>query len=177
MLIHERLPFKVVVACTSLSERMFPICAWSFCVDIHVQSVNERLFATQQVQKHVASLKSSEVYFSIDINYVFVVTKGSPWKMNSEMLLTARIQNICRAMAQWTARPGIFNPFPAKIFVPSVKIASQNSLSEKFCWPEVFVSKTLLQFGVYEERELKQEVIRHPADMPEPLWEGHHLTS
>ena len=47
-------------------------------------------------------------------------------------------------------------PFPAKAFVPLVNIASKNSLSEKFCWPEVFVSKTLLQFGVHEKRELKQ---------------------
>ena len=57
------------------------------------------------------------------------------------------------------------------------KIACKNSLSEKFCWPEVFVWKTLLQFGVHEKWELKQEVIRRPTDMQEPLCEGRHLTS
>ena len=63
----------------------------------------------------------------------------------------------------------ILNPFPAKAFVPLVKIAFKNSLSQKFCWPEVFVSKTLLQFGVHEKWELKQEVIRRPTDMQERL--------
>ena len=69
------------------------------------------------------------------------------------------------------------NPFPAKSFVPLVKIASKNSLSENFRWPEVFVSKTLLQFRVHKSWELKQEVIRRPTDMQEPLCEGHQLTS
>ena len=49
------------------------------------------------------------------------------------------------------------------------EISSENSLSQKFCWPEVFVSKTLLQFGVHEKWELKQEVIRRPTDMQERL--------
>ena len=70
-----------------------------------------------------------------------------------------------------------FNPFPAKAFVPLVKIASKNSLSEKFCRPKVFVWKTLLQFEVHEKWELKQEVIRRPTDMQEPFCEGHYLTS
>ena len=30
----------------------------------------------------------------------------------------------------------VLNPFPAKSFVPLVKIASKNNLSDKFCWPE-----------------------------------------
>ena len=71
---------------------------------------------------------------------------------------------------------GSINPLPVKGFVPLVKMASKNSLSEKFCWPEVFVSKTLLQFGVHEKWELKQEVTWHPTDMQEPLCEGYHLT-
>ena len=58
-----------------------------------------------------------------------------------------------------------------------MQIASEISLSEKLRWPEVFDSKTLLQLGVHEEWELKQEVIRRPTDMQEPLCEGHHLTS
>ena len=70
-----------------------------------------------------------------------------------------------------------FNPFPAKAFVPLVKIASKNSLSEKFFWPEAFVSKTLLQFGVHEKWELEQEVIRRPTDMLGQLCERHHLKS
>ena len=47
------------------------------------------------------------------------------------------------------------NPFPAKAFVPLVKITSQNSLSEKFCWPDVFVSKMLLLFRLHEKWKLK----------------------
>ena len=62
------------------------------------------------------------------------------------------------------------NPFLAKAFVPLVKIAPKNSFSEKFCWPEVFVSKTLLQFGVHEKWALKQEVIRRPTGMQEPFY-------
>ena len=71
----------------------------------------------------------------------------------------------------------VLNPFPAKSFVPLVKIASKNNLSEKFCWPAVFVSKTLLEFGVLEKWKLKQEVKQCPTDMQDPLCEGHHLTS
>ena len=56
-------------------------------------------------------------------------------------------------------------------------IASKTRLSEKFCWPEVSVLKTLLQFGVHEKWELKQEVIQRPTAMQEPIGEGHHLTS
>ena len=63
----------------------------------------------------------------------------------------------------------ILNPFPAKVFVPLVKISSKNRLSQNFCWPEVFVSKTLLQFGVHEKWELRKEIIRRPTDMQEPL--------
>ena len=40
------------------------------------------------------------------------------------------------------------NPFPVKASVPFVKVSSKNRLSQKFCRPEVFVSKTLLQIGV-----------------------------
>ena len=53
-----------------------------------------------------------------------------------------------------------FNPFPAKAFVPFMKIVSKNTLLEKFCWSEMFISKTLLLFGVHEKWELKQEAIR-----------------
>ena len=69
------------------------------------------------------------------------------------------------------------NPFPVRAFVPLVKIAPKNSLSEKICWPAVFVSKPLLHFGVHEKWKLKPEVIWHPKDMQEPLCEAHHLTS
>ena len=71
----------------------------------------------------------------------------------------------------------MINPFVAKALVRLVKIASKSSLSEKFCFPEVFISKTLLQCGVHEKWELKQEVIRRPTDMQEPLSQGHRLTS
>ena len=72
----------------------------------------------------------------------------------------------------------VLNPFPAKSFVLLAKIASENSLSQKFCWPEVvFASKTLLQFGVLEKWELKEEVVRRPTDMQKPLCEGRNLTS
>ena len=67
--------------------------------------------------------------------------------------------------------------FSAKAFVLLVETASKNDLSETFCWPEVFVSNTSFHFGVHEKWELKQEVIRHPTDMQEPLCEGPHLTS
>ena len=43
------------------------------------------------------------------------------------------------------------------LIVPLVKIASKTNLSEKFCWPGVFVTKTLLQFGVHEKWKLKQK--------------------
>ena len=63
----------------------------------------------------------------------------------------------------------LFNPSPAKAFVPFVKISTKNRLSQKFCWPEVFILKTLLQFGVHEKWELKQEVIQRNTDMQKPL--------
>ena len=50
-----------------------------------------------------------------------------------------------------SVKPERINPFPAKAIVPLVKIASKNSLSEKLCWPAVFVSKTWLHFGVHEK--------------------------
>ena len=42
------------------------------------------------------------------------------------------------------------NPFPAKAFVLLVKVAPENSLSEKFCLPAVFTLKTLLRFGLHK---------------------------
>ena len=51
--------------------------------------MSESLFSTEQIQKQVAPLKSSEVYFSIDIKFVGVITKKSTLKMNWEMLHTA----------------------------------------------------------------------------------------
>ena len=73
--------------------------------------------------------------------------------------------------------PSSFNPFPAKAFVPLVKTAPKNSLSEKICWPAVFILKTLLRFGVHDKWKFKPEVIWRPTNMQEPLCEGHHLMS
>ena len=47
---------------------------------------------------------------------------------------------------QWLAADAQINPFPAKAFVPLVKIASKNSLSEKFCWPAVFIFENVAPF-------------------------------
>ena len=46
-------------------------------MEVNVQLASESLFLTEQVQKQVVSLKSSEVYLFIDIKFVGVVTKGS----------------------------------------------------------------------------------------------------
>ena len=53
---------------------------------MNVQSVNESSFSTEQIQKQVVSLKSSEVCLSIDTEFVGVIFKGNTWKINSEML-------------------------------------------------------------------------------------------
>ena len=66
---------------------------------MNVQSASGNSFSMEQVQKQVVLdrfLKGSEVYFSTDIKYVGVITKGSASKINSEMLLTA-LQCICGA--------------------------------------------------------------------------------
>ena len=44
---------------------------------MNVQLVNESLCSMEQIQKQVVSLNTSEVYLSIDIKYVGVITKGS----------------------------------------------------------------------------------------------------
>ena len=58
---------------------------------MNVQSANESSFSKKQIQKQVAALKSLEVYLSIDIKYVGAITKGSTWKINSEILHSAGI--------------------------------------------------------------------------------------
>ena len=80
-----------------------PTRTQSFWVEMNVQLVSESSFLTEQIQKQVVSLKSSEAYLSTDSNYVGVMTKGSTWKINSEMLGTAEIQCISGAMIkhQW----------------------------------------------------------------------------
>ena len=70
-----------------------------------VQSASERSFSMKQIQKQIVPLKSSEVYISIDIKFVGVITKDSALKINSEMLHTMGIQCACGAMAQWKAWP------------------------------------------------------------------------
>ena len=42
-----------------------------------VQLASESSFSMEQVHTQVVSLKRSEVYLSIDIKYVGVITKGS----------------------------------------------------------------------------------------------------
>ena len=69
-------------------------------VKMNVQSASESLFLMEQFQKQVVSLKSSEVYLSIDIKYVGVTTTGSTAKIHSEVLHAGGIQCICEAMAQ-----------------------------------------------------------------------------
>ena len=46
-------------------------------MEMNVRSVRESLLSMEQVQKQAESLKSLEVYLSIDIKYVGVITKGS----------------------------------------------------------------------------------------------------
>ena len=65
---------------------------WSFWVEINVQLTSESLFLMEQIQKQVVSLKSSEVYLSIDINYAGMITKGNTWKINSVTRCAAGIQ-------------------------------------------------------------------------------------
>ena len=57
-----------IIRTISLFKRIFPTRMWSFLVKMNVQSVSESLFSMEQIQKQVISLKSSEVYLSIDIN-------------------------------------------------------------------------------------------------------------
>ena len=57
-----------------------------FGLEMNVQSSSESLFSTEHIQKQVVPLKISEVYLSVDIKYVSVTTKGSTWKINSEIL-------------------------------------------------------------------------------------------
>ena len=54
----------------------------SFWVEVNVQSVSESKFLTEQIKNQVVSLKSSEMYLSIDTTYVGAITKGSTWKIN-----------------------------------------------------------------------------------------------
>ena len=44
------------------------------------QLATESLFLMEKIHKQVASLESSEVYVSIDIKYVSVITKGGSRK-------------------------------------------------------------------------------------------------
>ena len=60
----------------SSSKRVFPTSMQTF-MEINVQSVSESLFSVEQIKNQEVSLKSSEVYLSIDIKYMGVVTKGS----------------------------------------------------------------------------------------------------
>ena len=46
-------------------------------VEINVQLASESSFLMKQIQKQIVSLKSLEVYPSIDIEYMGVVTKES----------------------------------------------------------------------------------------------------
>ena len=60
-------------------------------MEVNEQLVSESSFLTEQIQKQVVSLKSSEMYLSIDIKYVGVITKGSTWKIDSEMPHTGEL--------------------------------------------------------------------------------------
>ena len=44
---------------------------------MNVQLESESLFLAEHIQKQVAALKRSEVYLSIDMKYVDVITKGN----------------------------------------------------------------------------------------------------
>ena len=79
----------------------------SFQVKMNIQSVSARSLLTEQIQKQVVPLQTSEVYLSIDIKYVGVITKESTWKFDEEMLRTAGIQCIYGAMAWWTVEPDL----------------------------------------------------------------------
>ena len=72
-----------------------------FLVKMNVQLESESLFLAEIIQKQVAALKRSEVYLSIDMKYVDVITKGNTWEIHSEMLPTVIIKCICGAMAIW----------------------------------------------------------------------------
>ena len=72
---QECLPLMEVCIICMMS---FQLAGSLLRVEMTVQLASESLCLMEQVQTQVVSLKSSEVYFSIDINYVFVVTKGSP---------------------------------------------------------------------------------------------------
>ena len=44
---------------------------------MNVQSASEKSFSTEQIEKQVATLKSSKLYLSMDIKFVVVITKES----------------------------------------------------------------------------------------------------
>ena len=48
-----------------------------FGVEMNVQSASKSSLWMEQVQQQAVSLKSSEVYLSVHINYAGVITKGS----------------------------------------------------------------------------------------------------
>ena len=54
---------------------------------MNIRSVSKSLFLTEQIQKQVVSLNSSDVYLSVDIKYVGVIT-------------IVGIQCTCEALAQ-----------------------------------------------------------------------------
>ena len=69
--------------------------------------LSESFLWTEQIRKQAVLLKSLEVYLSIDIECVGVITKVSTQKIDSEVLCTAGIWYICGAMAQRTVKPDL----------------------------------------------------------------------
>ena len=70
-------------------------------------------------------------YFPITIKYG-CNNLGSTWKINSEMLHTARMQCICGAMAQWTVEPYLLTYLSVKEVLRSLPPAS---LSKRYFSP------------------------------------------
>ena len=55
------------------------MCTLSFSVEMNVQLVCESWFSMKQIQKQVVSLKSSELYLSINVKYVRLSDSLKQW--------------------------------------------------------------------------------------------------
>ena len=124
---------------------------------MNAQSKSESLFITQQIQKQTLSMKSSEVYHTIDIKYVGVITKVSTWPIGSEMPYTVGIQCICGATSEQLSL--------THLRILSVKLAPLAMISDK---SHFLVHFSFVWFWMYYWNEDK--VNEHSSDVKRNYW-------